>query len=118
MNNRVIIAGGREFADYDHLKDTVQHLLQNLEGSIQIVSGLARGADELAVKFSHEFGYALKGFPADWDWNGKSAGYIRNKTMAEYSTHLIAFWDGKSRGTKHMIDLAKGLGLKVRVVSY
>ena len=46
------------------------------------------------------------------------AGYLRNKQMAEYADALIAFWDGESKGTKHMIDLAKKNGLKVRIVNY
>lgn len=50
--------------------------------------------------------------------HGKSAGYKRNQEMANVSTHLIAFWDGKSRGTKHMIDIAKRDGLKSHVVDF
>ena len=79
---------------------------------------MASGADSLAIKYAEEKGYKVKEFPADWDWHGKSAGYIRNKQMAQYATHLIAFWDGYSKGTKHMIDLARKEGLKVRVIMY
>ena len=57
-------------------------------------------------------------FPADWKKYGKSAGYVRNSEMAEVAESLIAFWDGKSRGTKNMIDIAKNKGLKVRIVNY
>ena len=49
----------------------------------------------------------------DWAKFGKAAGPIRNKTMAENGDALIAVWDGTSRGTKSMIDLAQKLGLKV-----
>lgn len=52
----------------------------------------------------------------------KSAGYIRNKAMAEYAAQetgiLFAFWDGQSKGTKHMIDLAYQYGLDVHVINY
>ena len=49
----------------------------------------------------------IKYFPADWNTYGKSAGFVRNIEMAENATALIAFWDGKSSGTKHMIETAK-----------
>jgi glycerophosphoryl diester phosphodiesterase len=54
-------------------------------------------------------------FPADWDKWGKPAGYIRNKEMAQYADALVAVWNGESKGTKHMIDLAKEQGLKVHI---
>ena len=50
-------------------------------------------------------------FPADWNRFGRTAGPKRNKQMANYANTLVAFWDGKSRGTKNMIDLAKCRGL-------
>ena len=57
-------------------------------------------------------------FPADWEHHGKAAGPIRNAEMAEVADALIAFWDGQSRGTKSMIDLAKRKGLQVAVVRF
>lgn len=56
--------------------------------------------------------------PADWKGLGKSAGYKWNEQMAQNADALVAFWDGQSRGTKHMIDLACKYGLKVRVIKY
>lgn len=114
---RVIIAGGRDFTLYQKLEDDVDYLLQNMQEP-EIVSGTAKGTDTLAIKYAKEKGLDLKQFPADWDWHGKTAGYIRNKEMADYATHLIAFWDGHSKGTKHMIDIARKQGLKVRLVMY
>ena len=60
--------------------------------------------------------YPIKRFPADWENLGRGAGYVRNVQMAFYADALIAFWDGESRGTKHMIDIAKEKGLMVRVI--
>ena len=57
----------------------------------------------------------LKMFYPNWDRYGKSAGMIRNKEMAEYAEALIAIWDRRSKGTKHMIATAKRLGLQVFV---
>lgn len=114
---KVIIAGGRLFNDYELLVQRCTHALSNQE-DIEIVSGTANGADKLGERFAKDNGYSIIQFPADWDKFGKSAGYKRNAQMSEYADALIAFWDGKSKGTKHMIDLAKKTGLKVKVYSY
>jgi len=79
------------------------------------VSGTARGADQLGERYAKERGYFIQRFPADWNAYGKAAGYIRNRKMAEYADALIAFWDGKSRGTLNMISLAKECGLQIRI---
>lgn len=91
---------------------------------IRIVSGVARGADRLGEQYAKIAGYEVSRFPADWDGLGKRAGYVRNAEMAKYAMAdgnygvLIAFWDGKSKGTKHMIDLAEKNGLEVHIVSF
>lgn len=122
---RVIIAGSRGFDDYDSLMKICNHILRNRnnETSIEIVSGTARGADTLGERYAKENGFALKRMPADWNQYGKRAGYIRNSQMAEYASKadksiLIAFWDGESLGTGHMIDIAKYVDLQTYVVNY
>lgn len=114
---KIIIAGGRDFNDYDLLCRNCDKAL-SLQTEIEIVSGTANGADKLGEKYANENGYQVKQFPADWDRYGKSAGYKRNEEMAKYADALIAFWNGKSKGTKHMIDLANHYKLKVKVVTY
>lgn len=114
---KVIIAGGRDFNDYTLLKRKCDKLLQ-YHKDIQIISGKARGADTLGEKYAKDKCLPTILFPANWDKYGKSAGYIRNSEMADYSDALIAFWDGKSKGTQHMIDLARTKGLNVRVINY
>jgi hypothetical protein len=121
---RVIIAGSRDFNDYELLKSNVYNILKDETmknnsmnfGSFEIVCGKARGADTLGEKFGKEFGLTIKYFIPDWNGLGKSAGYVRNSDMAKYAKVnngvLIAFWDGESKGTKHMIDLANKYGLK------
>lgn len=116
MRFKVIIAGGRDFNDYNKLREVCDYYFKN-QIDIEIVSGCARGADSLAIQYAKERGYQVKKFPANWDL-GKQAGYLRNVEMGEYADALIAFWDGESRGTKHMIDIANNLGLKVRVYTY
>lgn len=116
---KLIIAGGRYFNDYALMKRKCTFLLKNTNSeTIEVVSGGATGADSLGERFAKENNYSIKRFPADWNMHGKAAGPIRNKQMAEYGTHLIAFWDGKSRGTKGMIELAKKHNLKIRIVKF
>lgn len=114
---KVIIAGGRDFNDYKLLFEKCEIILSK-QKDVEIVSGTARGADELGEKYAKEKSFKIKHFPADWEKYKKGAGYIRNKQMAEYADYLISFWDGKSKGTKHMIDLAKEYNLSIRVIRY
>jgi len=110
---RVIIAGSRDFNDYDTLGEICDYMLQN-KLDVEIVSGTARGADQLGERYANERGFKLKKFPADWSL-GKSAGYIRNELMAQNADALIVFWDGKSKGTLNMINLAKQYKLKTKI---
>lgn len=115
---RVIVSGGRDFSDYEYLRSSLDLLLQNITGQIVIVSGTAKGADKLGEQYAAEKGYAVLRFPADWDRFGKAAGYMRNEQMAKNADALVAFWDGTSKGTKNMIQLAKRYDLKIRVQKY
>jgi hypothetical protein len=119
---KVIIAGGRDFNDYDLLVKVCDHMLSNKINDnnidIEIVSGNANGADKLGEKYAIERNFKLKLFPADWITYNKSAGYIRNKQMSEYADALICFWDGFSKGSKHMIDLASQKNLKIKIQNY
>lgn len=108
---KVIIAGGRDFADYAFLKEKADSILKNVK-SISIVSGGANGADSLGERYAQENEYELIRMPANWDKYGKRAGYLRNEDMAKIADACICFWDGKSRGTGHMIQLAKKYDLK------
>ena len=127
---RVIIAGSRDFDDFPKLMNSSIEILTGISKKrddldrIRIISGTARGADKLGEQYAKIAGYELSKFPADWGGLGKRAGYVRNAEMAKFAVEddsygvLIAFWDGQSRGTKHMIDLAKRCGLEVHVVNY
>ena len=114
---KVIVAGGRDFEDYVLLSTELNIFLEN-ESDIEIVSGGASGADYLGNKYAVFNRYNIKYFPADWANKGRTAGHIRNQQMADYADALIAFWDGKSKGTKDMIDKANKKGLKVVIVNY
>lgn len=116
---RVIIAGSRDFSDYNLLREKCDRILSDQKSNHQIVivSGTARGADRLGEQYAKERGYEVRQYPADWDAHGKSAGFIRNREMAKNADALIAFWDGQSKGTRLMIDLAKDHDLAVRVIN-
>lgn len=113
---KVIIAGGRDFDNYNQLREKCDEIINS--SLTEIISGCAKGADTLGERYAKERGYNLKLFPADWKTHGRKAGPIRNKQMADYGEMLIAFWDGKSSGTKNMIENAKKLNLKVHIVNY
>lgn len=115
---RVIIAGGRDFNNYEGLAQVMDRLLVNVTDEIQIVCGMARGADRLGERYAKERGYSIRYFEADWDEHGRAAGYIRNEEMAKNADALVAFWDGQSKGTRHMIETAQRCKLDVRVKRY
>lgn len=121
---KVIIAGSRSFNNYKLLKEKMDFFLKNKIDknrpyfNIEIVSGTARGADTLGEKYAKEKGFALKKFPANWDLYGKKAGYIRNREMRDYADVCVVFWDGESKGSKHMINLAKEDNMPIRVVMF
>lgn len=114
---KVIIAGGRDFDNYDLLCRKADKILSRQSG-IEIVSGTAKGADKLGERYAEERQYPVKRFIPDWNFFGKKAGFIRNEEMAEYADALIAFWNGESKGTRHMIDIATNVGLLIRVIKY
>ena len=117
---KTIIAGGRDFMDYNLLKEKVNKILQEkkVTHKIVIISGCARGADTLGLRYATENAFDVEEYPANWDKYGKKAGYMRNVEMAENADALIAFWDGKSKGTKHMIDIATERNLPIRIIIY
>lgn len=85
---------------------------------LQIVSGGARGADKMGEEFAKYYGHQLKIMPADWDTYGKAAGYRRNADMADYADGCIVYWNEISKGTGHMIDLAKRKDIDLEIVRY
>lgn len=115
----IIIAGCRDFNDYSVVEKEVMNFIGKYIGKleIEIISGGAKGVDALGERFAKEHNLLLKVVPADWKTYGHSAGPRRNEKMARMAGTLIAFWDGKSRGTKNMIETANKFGLRVKVVT-
>jgi len=117
---RIIVAGSRNIPTTSAYLDEYFNrldLLTKSKDNIEVVSGTARGGDRVGEHWAYARDHKLVKFPADWEYHGLSAGYKRNEQMAAYSDALVAIWDYKSKGTKHMIDIAKREGLAVRVIS-
>lgn len=105
-----IIAGSRTYTDYEGLLTAIRCCPWE---PTTVFSGNARGVDRLGEKWAWNNEISLKIFVADWDRYGKPAGIIRNVAMAAEAEALIAIWDGTSKGTGHMIDIATERKLKV-----
>lgn len=112
---RIIIAGSRQCYNYELVKKCIEE--QDVEITC-VLSGDARGVDRLGEKWATENNIPVEKYPANWGEFGRSAGFRRNKEMAEKADGLIALWDGASKGTKHMIDIATKKDLLVRVIFY
>lgn len=111
---RVIIAGGRDFTDYN----AVDEVMTRVHWPTRILSGGAKGADAEGERWAKMWGVPCDVYPAEWDTHGKAAGPIRNAEMADNADVLVAFWDGRSSGTKNMIVTALRKGLEVHVLRY
>lgn len=109
---RTIIAGSRGCTDMDHLLRAVQHCGWC---PTVVLSGTARGADRLGEEWAEKNNVPIERYPANWEGQGKKAGIIRNAYMADRAEALIALWDGASRGTENMIQIAKHRGLRVYI---
>ena len=114
---RVVIAGCRDYNNYDEAKEFIDYCLSRIrkENEIIIVSGGARGADALGERYAKENGFKTELYPADWEKYGKSAGPKRNEQMAKVADCVICFWDRKSLGTKSMIGFAKEYNKPIRI---
>ena len=108
---KTIIAGSRTITD---MSAVIKAIAESGFDITAIISGMAAGVDTLAVRYAMQHGIELIKMPADWSI-GKSAGYRRNEQMADIADALIAVWDGTSRGTMHMINIARARQLKVFV---
>ena len=114
---KIVIAGCRNYNNYEEAKTYIDLCISNIRNGnkIIILSGGASGADKLGERYAKENGFDVELYPADWNKYGRSAGPRRNKLMAENCDCVICFWDGKSRGTKSMIEYAKTLEKVLRV---
>lgn len=104
------MAGSRSITDYEVVKTAIE--LSEFDISLLIAGG-ARGVDTVAVKYALRTKIPFKIYEADWGVYGKSAGYKRNELMAENADACIVIWDGVSKGSEHMLNIAKKKDLKL-----
>ena len=114
---RVVVAGCRYYTNYEEAKEFIDYCISNIrtDNRIIIVSGGAKGADMLGERYARENGFNIERHLPDWKKFGKSAGPRRNREMAKSCDYVICFWDGKSSGTKSMIEAAEISNKPLRV---
>lgn len=114
---KLAIVGSRRYRDFFAFCKIVSKFVVYLKVT-HIVSGGCRGPDNMAEDYAKSTNISFSKHMPNWDLHGKAAGYIRNKKIVEDCDAVLAFWDGKSKGTKHTIDLAKAADKDVYIVNY
>lgn len=127
----VAIVGSREFKDYELMVQCMEDILgecgvrwgldwdkSGSEKCVLIVSGGARGADILAERYAKECGFYFTAIPANWDLYGKRAGMMRNAELVASADLVVAFWDGRSKGTADTIERTQLMDKELRVIFY
>lgn len=117
---KLLICGSREFTSYPLVLKTIRE--ENLNPS-EVISGAAKGADSLGILYAEQNGIPIKLFPAEWEKFNRRAGVVRNFQMVDYikqfpDSAVLAFWDGKSKGTKHCTDYAISQGVRTIIKTY
>ena len=119
MAPKVIVAGSRGFDDYAMMHTTLSDLFNNnpfFAGKlVKVISGMAPGADTLAIRYADEHQLPKILMPPCWPYDKRRAGIFRNEDMVSIADAVVAFWDGQSHGTLHTIETAKAHGLPVWV---
>lgn len=106
MKNYILIAGSREYTNYEELKGTLKGILKGYK-DITIISGGAKGVDRLGERYAEEMGYEIEIYLPNYEKYSRAAPIIRNESMVKKADLIICFWDGKSKGTKSTINFAK-----------
>lgn len=128
LQAKLIVAGSRIITDKESIFQIIDKHINYLQfnnhlnslDDLIIVSGCAKGVDSVALDWAKENNVKYEEYPAQWinerGIRDLSAGFKRNKKMALNSTHLLAIWDGKSRGTSHMIEIMEALNKHIKIV--
>lgn len=124
MSRRILICGSREWLDIMPVHRVIAGSNARFGGSIVVVHGGARGADETAAQVCRSHGFAEEPHFADWKGKGRAAGPIRNREMLDSGVHEVwAFKDGFDHtltrgGTENMVRIAREAGIPCFVVSH
>ncbi len=113
---KVIVAGSRKGFTKDFVHEVLFELMTDVP-DLELVSGGAKGVDSFGEEWAYLANVEIKRFPANWKLHKKRAGMMRNVEMSRYADELVAFWDGESKGTEHMIKVMSDLKKPVTVVA-
>lgn len=118
MKKKILIAGSREYDNYEEAEAVLDALVKDHVGECDIVilSGSCRGADMIGERYAEQHRFEIKRYPADWKRYGRAAGSIRNEEMVRAADMVICFWDGESRGSRSLIKSVERLGKEISVV--
>ena len=95
---------------------TVTNVEKYVLDADEIVSGGALGVDSCAAEYAREAGRKLTEFLPQYERYGRAAPIVRNRQIVEYADKIIAFWDGKSKGTLSVIKYAQKTGKCCQVI--
>ena len=117
MSKRIVVAGCREYKNYEEAKEYIDFCISKIreDENLIFLSGGCRGADLLGERYARENGFELEIYPANWEKYGRAAGPKRNREMVLAADYIICFWDGKSRGTKTLVEFAKRENKPLRI---
>ena len=110
-NKRIAVVGSRNFTNYEQMKRILKPYLPFI-----LITGGASGADSLAEQFAVEYDLEVLIHYPEWNKYGRKAAYVRNSFIIRDCEFLIAFWNGHSKGTKMVIELAKKKHKPCRVI--
>lgn len=111
----IAVVGTRGYNDYNHFVLWVNHYIQNKDKICFVSGGAKSGADNLIERYAEEHLHNMLVHYPDYSF-GKRAPLMRNQTIVDSSDMMIAFWDGVSSGTAHVIGLAKEKRVPIRIV--
>ena len=112
---KLIIAGTRTFGDQRHF----DYVMTGWEkDATEVFSGECPGPDRMGERWARQHGIPVRRFPADWAMHGRKAGPIRNAQMAEEADQAIVFWDGRSRGTRNLMEEMRKRGKNVEIALF
>lgn len=100
---RLAVVGSRTYQNLPHVR---RYVMAQPPGTI-IISGGARGVDREAELAAYLAGFEVQIIFPDWKGLGKDAGYLRNLDIVRQADQVVVFWDGFSRGTSHVLGVAR-----------
>lgn len=112
---KIAVVGSRSITDYESIEIAVKGLLEGM-GPFTLVTGGARGVDRLAAHAARKLGIPVEEYKPDYAAHGRRAPLVRNERIVKEANYMLAFWDGESNGTRHVVALARAKGIECEVM--